>query len=145
MSNPCDLQGPEEMLCLYPKHLCQYIEERNSERSSETGAVGQTRLGRGSETGTLPPVGRAGVPVVTASSPRGDIDDLLLRPIWQAWHIHDVTQLLCLWATVLDQLPSLEEREKTTEQLLGRGGIRRTAPETKGRASCGLTWTPRDS
>lgn len=70
-------------------------------------------------------------PMVTASSLRSNIDDLLLKPVWQACHIHDVIQLLSLWATGLDQLPSLEEREKITKQLLGSGGIRRTAPETR--------------
>lgn len=84
-------------------------------------------------------------PMVTASSLGSrDLDDLFLKPVWQACHIHDVIQLLCVWATMLDQLTSLEERERTTKQLLGRGGIRTTAPETKGRASCGLTWTSWD-
>lgn len=78
--------------------------------------------------------------MVTASSLRSNIDDLFLKPVWQACHIHGVIQLLCLWATVLDQLPSLEERERMTEQLPGRGGIGTTAPETKG----GFMWANLD-
>lgn len=90
--------------------------------------------------GPFPHVDSAEAAMVTASSLRSNIDDLLLKPVWQACHIHDVIQLLCLWATVLDQLLSLEEREKTTEQLLGREDIRSTVPGTKG----GLLWANLD-